>query len=52
MFIRNFKIFDAEVPEKSLMKNFIGEQKEKWINKGNYKHEDADFVLHNTTSHT
>ena len=36
---------------RNLTKNFIGE-KEKWINKGNYKHEDADSVLHNTTSHT
>ena len=28
---------------------FIGE-KEKWRNKGNDKHEDADSLLHNTTS--
>ena len=30
--------------------NSVGE-KEKWTNKGNDKHEDADSVLHNT-SHT
>ena len=34
-----------------LTSNFIGE-KEKWTNKGNDKQEDADSVLHNTTSHT
>ena len=45
-----FQILGAVVPEKSLTKNFIGE-KEKWTNKGNDKHEDADSVLHNTTSH-
>ena len=30
---------------------FIGE-KEKWINKGNDKQEEADSRLHNTTSYT
>ena len=45
------KILGTVVPEKSLTKNFIGE-KEKWTNKGNDKHEDADSVLHNTASHT
>ena len=35
----------------SVMKTFIGE-KEKWTNNGNYKHEDADSVLHIITSHT
>ena len=37
--------------EKFLTENFIG-VKEKWINKGNDKHEDADSRLHNTKSHT
>ena len=52
MCLRNFKILGTctVVPEKSLTKNFIGE-KEKWTNKVNDKHEDADSVLHNTTSH-
>ena len=49
MFVQNF--LDAVVPKKSLTKNFIGE-KEKWTNKGNDKHENADSVLHNTSSHT
>ena len=31
--------------------NFIGE-KEKRTNKRNYKQEEADSLLHNTTSHT
>ena len=43
MFVPNFKILGAIVPEKSLTKKNIGE-KEKWINKGNDKHEDADSV--------
>ena len=47
MFIRNFKILGVLVPEKSLMKNFIGE-KEKWTNKGNDKHEGAYSALHDT----
>ena len=34
-----------------MTKNFIGE-KERWANKGNDKHEDADSLLHNTRSHT
>ena len=50
MFIQNFKILVAVGPKKSLTKNSIGE-KEKWKNIGNNKHEDADCVLHNTTSH-
>ena len=48
MFIRNFKIISAVVIKKSLTKFFI-EEKEKWTNKGNEKHEDADSVLHNKT---
>ena len=50
MFLLNFKILDAVVPEKSLATNFIGE-KEKWINKGNDQHRDVNSVLLNTTSH-
>ena len=34
-----------------LTENLIGE-KEKWKNKGNYKQQEADSLLHNTTSHT
>ena len=45
MFVQNF--LDAVVPKK----NFIGE-KEKRTNKGNDKHENADSVLYNTSSHT
>ena len=48
---KKFKILDAVVSEKSLTKNFIRGNK-KWINKGNDKHEDADSVLHNTSSGT
>ena len=44
------KILDEVVPEKFLTKNVIG-GKEKWTNKGNDKHEDADSV-HDTSSHT
>ena len=36
--------------ENSVTKHFIGE-KEKWTNKRNNKHEDADCFLHNTTNH-
>ena len=35
----------------SLMKYFIGE-KEKWTNKENDKHEDADSFLHDTSGNT
>ena len=52
MFVQNFKILGVVVPEKSWMKNFIGEKEKKWTNKGNDKHEDADFLLHNITCHT
>ena len=50
MFVPNFKILVAVVPEKSLTKNVTG-GKEKWTNKLNDKHKDADSLLHNTTSH-
>ena len=48
MIVQNFNFLGAVVPEQS---EIIGE-KEKWTNKENVKHEDADSVLHNTTSHT
>ena len=51
MFVQNFKILGAVVLEKSLTKHFIRE-KEKQINKGNDKHEDADPLLKYTSSHT
>ena len=51
MFVPNFKILGAVVPEKSLTKICI-EEKEKWINKGNDKHKEADSVLHHTSSRT
>ena len=31
---------------------FFMRKKDKWTNKENDKHEDADSLLHNTTSHT
>ena len=34
-----------------MAKSFIG-KKEKCTNKGNDKHEDADSLLHNTTTYT
>ena len=37
--------------EKSVTEIFIGE-KEKWTNKGNDKHEEADSLLHNSISYT
>ena len=37
--------------EKAVKENLIGE-KEKWTNKGNGKHQEADSLLHNATSHT
>ena len=45
------KILGAVVPVQFLTKKIIGE-KEKWTNKGNDKYEDADSVLHNTSSCT
>ena len=39
------------VPEISVKKNFIWEKKE-WTNKGNDKHENAESLLHYTSSHT
>ena len=37
--------------EKSVTENLIG-KKEKWTNKGNDKQQEADSLLHNTSSHT
>ena len=51
MFVPNFKILGEAVAEKSVTKNFIWE-KEKWTNKGNDKHENAESLLHNTSNHT
>ena len=51
MFIRNFKILPAVVPEKSLTKNLLEKKKNGQI-KEMRSTEDADSVLHNTTSHT
>ena len=50
-FCTKFQILGAVVPEKSLMNNFIGE-KEKWTNKRNEQHEDAESLLHDTSSRT
>ena len=50
MFVPNFKILGAIVPEKSVTKYFI-EEKEKWTNKGNDKQDDAESVLHDTSSY-
>ena len=47
--IQNLKIVALIGPEKSVTKIFIGE---KWTNKGNEKHEDANSLLYNTTSCT
>ena len=33
-------------------RNFYCREKEKWINKGSYKQEEASSLLHNTTSYT
>ena len=37
--------------QKSVTENLIRE-KEKWTNKGNGKQQEAESLLHNTTSHT
>ena len=51
MCIRNLKTLALIEAEKSVIENLIGE-KEKWTNKGNGKHPEADSLLHNATSHT
>ena len=50
-YIQNLKTLALIEAEKSVTKIFIGE-KEKWTNKGNDKQEEADSLLHNTTSYT
>ena len=49
--IQNLKTLAVIGAENSVTKSFIGE-KEEWINKGNDKQQEADSLLHNTTSHT
>ena len=49
--IQNLKTLAVIGAENSVTKSFIG-KKEKWTNKGNDKQEEADSLLHNTTSHT
>ena len=51
MCIRNLKPLAPIDAEKSVTENLIGE-KEKWTNKGNGKHQEADSLLHNATNHT
>ena len=51
MFVQNFKILSAVVPEKSVRNNFIGE-KEKRTKNGKDKREDAGSILHYTSSGT
>ena len=48
--IQNLKTLALIEDYKSVIEFFIGErEKEKWINKGNDKQEEADSLLHNTT---
>ena len=47
----NFKILAKVVPKKSLTEILL-ERKKKWTNKENDKQEEADSLLHDTTSHT
>ena len=49
--IQNLKTLALIEAEKPVTEIFIGE-KEKWTNKENDKQEEADFLLHNTTSYT
>ena len=48
---QNLKTLALIEAEKSVTEIFIGE-KEKWTNNGNDKQEEADSLLHNTTSYT
>ena len=50
--IQNLKTLALIGAKKSVAKKIIIGGKEKWTNKGNDKHEDADYLLHNTTIHT
>ena len=47
--IRNLKTLALIEAEKSVSENLIGE-KEKWTNKGNGMHQEADSLLHNATN--
>ena len=49
--IQNLKTLALIEAEKSVTEIFIGEE-EKWTNNGNDKQEEADSLLHNTTSYT
>ena len=49
--VQNWKTLALIEAEKSVTEIFIGE-KEKWTNKENDKQEEADSLLHNTTSYT
>ena len=51
MCIQSLKTFTLIEGEKSVTEIFTGE-KEKWTNKGNDKKEEADSLLHKTTSYT
>ena len=51
MCIQNLKTLALIEAKKFVTENLLGE-KEKWINKGNDKQQNADSLLHNTTSHT
>ena len=49
--IQSLKTLALIETKKSVTEIFIGE-KEKWTNHGNDKQEEADSLLHNTTSYT
>ena len=48
---RNLKTLALIEAKKSVIENLIGEN-EKCTNQGNGKHQEADSLLHNATSHT
>ena len=50
-YIQNLKTLALIEAEKSVTEIIFGE-KEKWTNNGNDKQEEADDLLHNTTSYT
>ena len=51
MCIKNLKTLGLIKAKKFVIVTLLGE-KEKWTNKENDKQQHADFLLHNTTSHT
>ena len=51
MCIQNLKTPALIEAKKFVTENLLGD-KEKWTNNGNDKQEEADSLLHNTTSHT